>query len=339
MTDQRWTNNAFGLDVSSIQQKVDYSALKKAGLDFMIARCGNGTWTWKNISDPSIAVDTKFADHCQGAWDNNIPFGAYFVFDPFVDPDAAHPLKDRQIAAIEYALKGKIGKSVQFLAIDIEIAKGANGTIATNHQISNRASQLITSLHILHPDLKIGVYTGKWFVDQYAPEMYAWMDYNVSSWGMFKWLAQYPTDADAPGSNVYAATIADFKGGKYAPEWPEVKSYPWLGNHACNIWQFSGDHYTLPGHFGSNNSPSSVDANFFNGTIKQMKEWCGYIERGDPVVVPDPEPEEETDPVTPPAQTVDLTEVKAQLAQIIANQRAHGDDLETIKAILGTHFK
>jgi GH25 family lysozyme M1 (1,4-beta-N-acetylmuramidase) len=319
MTDLRWKNNAFGLDVSSIQKVIDYKGLKAAGVDFIIARATHGTWALKNVSDPAVAIDPMFDTHCQGAYDAGLIFGAYSVFDPFIDPDPVDPTQDRQIKPIIKAIGNKIGKSVNFWALDTEIYKQYDGVIATNYQISSRSGQMVNRMRALYPGFKVGVYSGQWFVDAYAKDMYAWMDSYAKQWDMFKWLARYPSDTDAPEGSIYPATIADFKGGKYSPVWPETKSFPWFGDNAADIWQFTGDKFTVAGHYGENASKlSSIDGNFFNGTPAQMKAWCGYVDRGIDIV-PDPDPID-PDPVDPgeeETQPVDLSGVNAKLDTIL----------------------
>lgn len=308
ISDPRWQTYAFGIDISGIQKVIDWPLLKASGVDFVTARCGHGRWTYNNISDPAVAVDTTFASHCQGAWDVDMPFGAYFVLDPTVPQDPADPMADRQIKAIMYALKNKVGKSVSWFALDTEIYLDANAKTITNKQISENGSRIVSRMHDIYPNLKIGVYTGNWFIDQYAPAMKVWMDNYAQYWGMFGWCATYPTNPNAPKS-VTAAQWSDFR-GKYAPYWPVNKSFPWMGNNACKIWQYSGDKFTAPGHFGEvKNALSAIDCNFFDGTLAQMRDWCSCPSHG-AVVTPTPDPE----PL--PVKVIDVAGIKAALGII-----------------------
>jgi hypothetical protein len=271
MTD-RWSTYAFGIDISGIQKVVDYKMLAPY-VDFYIARVGHGGWTYRNVTDPAVAIDTTFATHCQGAYDTGKVFGAYWVFDPTVIPDPKQPLKDRQIAPLVYALGSKIGKSVDFLALDVEIWQTADGAIPPT-QIADNFELLIGRLHNIWPDLKIGVYTADWFFE-HSPTMKVKIDNLLKQPWFFTWGARYPSDPDWVGNGVQKASWSDFR-GKFAPELDATKSFPWLSNGAMTIWQYSGDKYTADGHYGEvKGAYSAMDLNYFNGTLAQMKSWCG----------------------------------------------------------------
>ena len=60
--------NAIGIDVSEHQGTIDWAAVKNAGIDFAIIRCGYG----------SAGTDNKFIENVRGCQKNGIPFGIYF---------------------------------------------------------------------------------------------------------------------------------------------------------------------------------------------------------------------------------------------------------------------
>jgi GH25 family lysozyme M1 (1,4-beta-N-acetylmuramidase) len=283
--DTRWTNFAFGIDVSRYQQRLDKNALA-GNIDFLIAKVGQYNWQ-ADFKDLGAHVDSMFASHVQTAADLGVACGAYWYFDPTVPQDPIYPLKDRQIQMLQYALSGK---RVHFLSIDAEMTKDPNAPerTITNYQISTTTRQFANRVKALYPNLRVIIYTGNWYVNDYAPDMKVWLD--SEKWEV--WLATYPMDADAkPGIN--AASWADFR-GRFAPEWPENKSFPWISNQVCKIWQFSGDKYTAPGVYGDKVLPklSAVDVNYFNGPKAEFYKWCGFTPGSvtpDPVI-PDPTP-------------------------------------------------
>jgi len=277
-TDPRWQKDAFGVDLSGIQKVVDYPALAPY-VDFYIARLGHGKWTYNNIADPAVAIDAMFATHCQGAWDTGKPFGAYFVFDPTVDADPGNPLMDRQIKVIMAALKGKVGKSVHFLAIDVEIGKGPDGGNIPSVIISTKVMNMVKALHNIYPTLRIGIYTGQWFIDQFSKDLGIGINelYSSAKDWFFTWIARYPNDSDWTGTGIQKAQWSDFR-DKFAPEWPVDKAFPWMCNGGAKIWQYSGDKYTADGYYGEvKGALSSLDLNYFDGTLGELHIWCSYM--------------------------------------------------------------
>ena len=69
-----------GLDVSSIQGKIDWSAVAAAGVRFVVRKCGNG-------NNPP---DCGFSDYLSGARAAGLVVGAYHVGFP-LPTDPAHP--------------------------------------------------------------------------------------------------------------------------------------------------------------------------------------------------------------------------------------------------------
>jgi hypothetical protein len=72
-----WKDSAFGFDCSSAQTGLDWSVVSA---DFAIIKMGQ-----TNRTTAVIDYDSQFALHVQGAYDNNIPIGAYFVPDPEIN--------------------------------------------------------------------------------------------------------------------------------------------------------------------------------------------------------------------------------------------------------------
>jgi hypothetical protein len=110
-----WKNNAFGIDVSSAQTGLDWSVVSA---DFAMIKMGE-----TNRTSGVIDYDQQFAVHVQGAYDNNIPVGAYFVPDAEINGTLQIPLSAYRNGArgkdIEYSFIQKTlqNKAVQFIAI------------------------------------------------------------------------------------------------------------------------------------------------------------------------------------------------------------------------------
>ena len=64
---------SFGIDVSAHQGKIDWAAVKKAGVDFAIIRCG-----FRGQSQGGIYEDAYFKKNVSGATANGIKVGIYF---------------------------------------------------------------------------------------------------------------------------------------------------------------------------------------------------------------------------------------------------------------------
>jgi hypothetical protein len=110
-----WKDNAVGIDVSSAQTGLDWSVVSA---DFAMVKMGE-----TNRDSGVVDYDQQFAIHVQGAYDNNIPVGAYFVPDPEINGHNQVTLdayrtglrnNDPEYKFIRSTLQNK---SVQFIAI------------------------------------------------------------------------------------------------------------------------------------------------------------------------------------------------------------------------------
>jgi hypothetical protein len=303
--------NAFGLDYCGNNKFVDYAAIAPY-VDFHIPRIGNGVWIWKNVMKPNVAIDTTFSQHVQGAWDTNRMCGGYWAIDPMIDIDPkwhpGAPLTDRQIAPIWTACDAAVrAGSLQFIAIDSEIWQLYDKSVITNNQLTKATKTLISRLHDLWPNLKIGLYTGMWFLDQYAPSLSQWVDDMRKEPWFFTWLARYPIDPKDPTKPV-KLNWPEWR-TKHAPLLAEGKSFPWMANGKTNIWQYSGDLHVADGMWGEvKGAYSWLDLNVFGGTVEEMKVWCNYKSHG---VTPPPV-------VVPPGKTVEerLTAIENRLIKL-----------------------
>lgn len=88
----------FGMDVSKWQGNIDWNAVREAGVDFVLIRCGYG--------DSSISGDEKYTQNIRGAAEAGIDTGVYF-YSTASDPETARAQADwlaAQIADAEIKL-------------------------------------------------------------------------------------------------------------------------------------------------------------------------------------------------------------------------------------------
>jgi len=72
-----------GVDVSEYQEDIDFEALKNAGIDFVIIRCGYRGWT-----SGVLVEDSKFRENIAKAEAAQMPYGVY-IFSQAVSPSEA----------------------------------------------------------------------------------------------------------------------------------------------------------------------------------------------------------------------------------------------------------
>ncbi len=72
-----------GVDVSEYQEDIDFEALKNAGIDFVIIRCGYRGWT-----SGVLVEDSKFRENIAKAEAAGMPYGVY-IFSQAVSPTEA----------------------------------------------------------------------------------------------------------------------------------------------------------------------------------------------------------------------------------------------------------
>lgn len=300
-----FTKTAYGLDGYEAHPNIDFELLKPY-IDFYVFRLGTGGKVWGHEQDPASAVDKTFHAQVQGAWNTGKICGAYYVPDPLlpIDPKwtPQDPASDRQIAPIYVALRGLAGKSVQFIAVDVEIWMDYRYQVITNNQISSSAKTLISRLLKLYPTMPIGLYTNDNFIQEHAPDMYVWIEQFRREYGarFFTWEGAYPRDTRDP------LEMSELKWEelrtKHDPAWPKTKSFPWMGNAENQIWQYSGKTHYGPGWCGEvKGKMAALDISVFNGSVEQMKAWCGYKDHGvTPPITPPVVP-----PVVPPTPTTD----------------------------------
>lgn len=189
-----------GIDISSHNGNVNFTKVKRAGIDFAILRAGYG-------SDNPSQDDSKFKEHVQGCELNAIPWGAYlYSYACTVEEaksEAAHMLR---------MLNSLNGEKPTFpVYIDMEDADGYKA----KRGVTNK--RLLTDICLTFCDIitkagyTAGVYANKdWLenklfaaeLDKYTTWLAVWYDpkhgapvYNGGSWDIW----QYTSDGKVDG--------------------------------------------------------------------------------------------------------------------------------------------
>lgn len=62
-----------GIDVSKWNEEIDWEAVKEAGIEFAIIRCG-----YRGASTGALVIDPRYEENIRGAIESGIPVGVYF---------------------------------------------------------------------------------------------------------------------------------------------------------------------------------------------------------------------------------------------------------------------
>jgi len=251
-----------GIDISLWQQKVDFTLLKKQGVEFVIIKCSDGG-----------ALDPMYRQNYELAEKAGMIIMAYHWMRPQISGT-------RQLDTILLANSG-LNPSGIFLDIEQAGANAQNtvGPFVPPQEISNKAKAILNSLK-QNTQARLGVYTRLWFVLEYCLPMREWL-WNGDWW---IWLAQYPY-ARGYVTCTWDELIAKWLPAKSAPAIP--KGWP-VDKQNWHFWQFSGDKFVLPGIWGDPDGRrlSSTDLNFFNGTLDELKAYLENDTAKPPVVLP-----------------------------------------------------
>jgi hypothetical protein len=209
-----WKLNPLVVDLS--HYNIADISLMKGNVDLIISKTGEMVPGWSEFEQ----YDYKFAQNCQAAYDNGIPFGAYI----FLSPDdwivgqktGGLPAYKALTRAedVEYQLfrKWVANKAVCVHAIDLEkcYINGvqANGVIP--------AGWIIANLDVFYKHLREGIkakeiqdapvflYSGEWYADAFCTTgsgatktnmLYDWVAAHPE---VYIWSAKYPTVINPP---------------------------------------------------------------------------------------------------------------------------------------------
>lgn len=289
------TNTTLVVDVSKWVPGFDVGILKAGGVRGIVARIGEG------MNDKP---DPTFGPYVQAAYDNDIPAMGYYVIHPELI-DNTKGCVDEHLNRIKAFVANK---DIRAIWIDSEITKDGRGLPIAPQWISDRTRSLIDETQRAFPKMKVGLYTGGWYVDGSAPQMKTWM-YKYPLW----W-AYYTVSAGGP---VEWTDLA-----KYYPEKMPNNLPPGAnGKDAATLtmWQWTGDKLKLPGMYSdaAKVNRAAADVNFYMGNETAFYRWLDYVPRGTNPPPPDEEPEDPGEPTPPPADSAALARIEAKIDVIL----------------------
>lgn len=168
-----------GIDVSKWNQEIDWAAVKEAGIEFAIIRCG-----YRGASTGALVIDPRYEENIEGAIEAGIPVGVYF-FTQARDEVEAVEEASMVIRLIE-------DYDVDYpVFLDSESAGGRGRADALDADERTRAHRAFLQT-IQAAGYETGVYASRnWLKDRI--DMTRLSDYRI-------WLAEY---ADAPTYDEY----------------------------------------------------------------------------------------------------------------------------------------
>lgn len=288
-------NTTLIVDVSKWVPVADVAVLKAGGVRGIIARIGEGM---NNEPDPTWAY------YVQAAYDNDIPCMGYYVIHPELIDNAPGCVTEH-LNRIKNFVQNK---AITGIWIDAEITLDGRGLPIAPKWISDRTRSLIDETQRAFPNLVVGLYTGGWYIDGFSPEMK-------------NWVHKYP---------LWWAYYTQPIGNRIAISWEQLKNYypvklpvnlppdaTGKGTAKLNLWQWSGDHFQLPGMWARADKSllAAADVNFFMGSEEAWYDFAGYFPR----TTPDPTDPTKPDPQYPPPATGDMATVLAKLDALQAD--------------------
>ncbi|MDE5716992.1 MAG: glycoside hydrolase family 25 protein [Lachnospiraceae bacterium] len=168
-----------GIDVSKWNQEIDWEAVKNAGIEFAIIRCG-----YRGASTGALVIDPRYKENIEGAIAAGIPVGVYF-FTQALDEVEAVEEASMVIRLIE-------DYDVDYpVFLDSESAGGRGRADGLDSEERTRAHRAFLQT-IEAAGYETGVYASRnWLNDRI--DMTRLSDYRI-------WLAEY---ADAPTYDEY----------------------------------------------------------------------------------------------------------------------------------------
>lgn len=168
-----------GIDVSKWNQEIDWEAVKEAGVEFAIIRCG-----YRGASTGALVIDPRYKENIEGAIEAGIPVGVYF-FTQACDEVEAVEEASMVIRLIE-------DYDVDYpVFLDSESAGGSGRADGLDNDERTRAHRAFLQT-IEAAGYETGVYASRNWLDGRL-DMTQLSDYRI-------WLAEY---ADVPTYDAY----------------------------------------------------------------------------------------------------------------------------------------
>lgn len=168
-----------GIDVSKWNQEINWAAVKEAGIEFAVIRCG-----YRGASTGALVIDPRYKENIEGAIEAGIPVGVYF-FTQAMDEVEAVEEASMVIRLIE-------DYDVDYpVFLDSESAGGRGRADALDADERSRAHRAFLET-IQAAGYETGIYASRnWLKDRI--DMTRLSDYRI-------WLAEY---ADVPTYDEY----------------------------------------------------------------------------------------------------------------------------------------
>lgn len=172
-----------GVDVSEYQEDIDFEALKNAGIDFAIIRCGYRGWT-----TGVLVEDARFRENIEKAEAAGMPYGVY-IFSQAVNPSEAA----EEASMIMELCKGYTPDLPY--AIDIEACGTADDPGRQNLLTSQERTQIVNTFANV-----ISTYGNEPML--YSNKRWLQDNMNLSQISCKIWYAMWPgEDEEATGEN------------------------------------------------------------------------------------------------------------------------------------------
>lgn len=172
-----------GVDVSEYQEDIDFEALRNAGIDFAIIRCGYRGWT-----TGVLVEDARFRENIEKAEAAGMPYGVY-IFSQAVSPSEAA----EEASMIMELCKGYTPDLPY--AIDIEACGTADDPGRQNLLTSQERTQIVNTFANV-----ISTYGNEPML--YSNKRWLQDNMNLSQISCKIWYAMWPgEDEDATGEN------------------------------------------------------------------------------------------------------------------------------------------
>jgi Lyzozyme M1 (1,4-beta-N-acetylmuramidase) len=160
-----------GIDVASMQGKVDFRKVKAAGYQFAIIKATEGSEAGSHYVNPYFRESVKNAESA------GLAVHIYHFFRGISESDAK--------AEADWFLKNLSGINVKgYLFVDVETQNGAPNAGALTSYVNAFLDRVAAAGHV-----KLGIYSGLYFIGKYLVE-------SQLRPGLLKWIAQYNDHCD-----------------------------------------------------------------------------------------------------------------------------------------------
>jgi GH25 family lysozyme M1 (1,4-beta-N-acetylmuramidase) len=242
-----------GIDVSAYQINVPWAELRKHGLEFAIIK-----------GDQMTATD----NHFEMARAAGVPVvGMYLWDDPTIPAQVQIDYFAKEIERVKpdclwMDVEQYWSNWDEYMAYLQGKLTGDKVTRKSPQSISDHAYAVANGLQKKFPKLKVGIYSGTWFVLGYSQPM-------------LKWLGSFP---------LWWAHYFDGKLGTRQVTWDYLEATPpqpftvWMPDNKLNwiIWQYSSTMIT-PAQY------ARYDWSVFDGSLSDLKTLCGLEVAPEPV--------------------------------------------------------